>query len=281
VSELKTLVCLSNKAIVGLSCLRNGVNHLQGSPGGNRNALIRFSLNGKRAEPMTPEMAFECVLISNDPAVLSTMDPLLHDFSIQTNVWPNPSNVGNLLEKGSTDLIVIDLESASYSELLQQLGKAQTKQKPTVLAVSATDCVVPGVHVVLRKPVTTASGMTSLKSAYSRMLRDFRQYTRFALMAPVFATDENSRTLWLTVTNIGSGGVGVTTKETLAIGSTLSFKLVLPGLDNAIAIRARVLWMRQYGVAGCEFVHLPPFDTQLLHAWLESRYRIKRPLIGI
>lgn len=229
---------------------------------------------------MTPEMAFECVLVSNDPAVLSTMDPLLHDFSIQTSVCPNPSKVGTLLDQGAADLIVIDLESANYSELLQQLGRAQSKQKPTVLAVSATDCAVTGIHIVLRKPVTTESGLTSLKSAYSRMLRDFRQHTRFALMTPVSATDENNRTLSLTVTNIGTGGVGLTTKETLAIGSTLSFKLVLPGLDNAISIRARVLWKREYGVAGCDFVHVPTFDTQLLNAWLESRYRIKKPLIS-
>lgn len=229
---------------------------------------------------MTPDMAFECVMVSNDPAVLSTMDPLLHDFSIQTSVCPNPSNVGTLLDQVAADLIVIDLESASYSELLQQLGMAQSQQKPTVLAVSPTDCAVAGVHVVLRKPVTTESGLTSLKTAYSRMLRDFRKHTRFALMTPVFAADENNQKLSITVTNIGTGGVGLTTKETLAIGSTLSFKVVLPGLDNAISIRARVLWIREYGVAGCEFVHVPPFDTQLLNAWLESRYRIKKPLIS-
>jgi hypothetical protein len=230
---------------------------------------------------MIPEMAFECVLVSNDPAVLSTMDPLLHDFSIQTSVCPNPSNVGHFLDQGAADLIVIDLESASYSELLQQLGRAQAKQKPTVLAVSATDCAVGGVHVVLRKPVTTESGLRSLKSAYSRMLQDFRKHTRFALMTKVFAADEDNRTFSLTVTNIGAGGVGVTTNERLAIGSMLSFQVGLPGLDNAISIRARVLWARQYGVAGCEFVHVPPFDTHLLHAWLESRYRIKKPLISI
>jgi hypothetical protein len=230
---------------------------------------------------MTPEMAFECVVVSNDPAVLSTMDSLLHDFSIQTSVCPNPSNVGHFLDQGAADLIVIDLESASYSELLQQLGRAQAKQKPTVLAVSATDGSVPGVHVLLRKPVTTESGLRSLKNAYSRMLRDFRKHTRFALMTSVFATNENNLMFSLTVTNIGTGGVGVTTKGTLAIGSTLSFKLVLPGLDNAISIHARVLWIREYGVAGCEFVHVPPFDTQLLHAWLESRYRIKKPLVSV
>src|SRR5512141_511701 len=143
---------------------------------------------------MTPEMAFECVLLSNDPAVLSTMNPLLRSFSIQTSVCPNPSKVSELLNEGHTDLIVIDLESASYTELQQQMCKAQAKQKPTLLAVSAMDRVVPGVHVVLHKPVTAESGLRSLKTAYSRMLQDFRQHTRFALMQSVLATDESDET---------------------------------------------------------------------------------------
>ena len=226
-------------------------------------------------------MAFECVVFSNDPAVLSTMDPLLRSFSIQTSVCPNTSKAGDLLKEGNTDLIVIDLESASYTELQQQMSKAQARQKATVLAVAAMDRAVPGVHVVLRKPVTAESGLRSLKTAYSRMLQDFRKHTRFALMKSVLATDDKDRTFSLTVTNIGSGGVGVTTKQKLAIGTILSFHVGLPGLDNTISVRARVLWMREYGVAGCEFVHLPLFDTQLLHAWLDSRYRIKKPLISI
>jgi hypothetical protein len=84
------------------------------------------------------------------------------------------------------------------------------------------------------------------------MLQDFRKHTRFALMAPVLATDENSRHVSLTVTNIGEGGVGLTTK--LAIGSTLCFRITLPGSENEISIRALVLWSRRYGIAGCEFV---------------------------
>ncbi|HKV82752.1 MAG TPA: PilZ domain-containing protein [Candidatus Sulfotelmatobacter sp.] len=230
---------------------------------------------------MTSEMAFECVLVSSDPAVLRTMDPLLHGFSIQTRICPNPLTIDRVLDQCAADLIVIDLESANYAGVLHRLREDRAKQKPTVLAVSVTDGAVPGVHVLLRKPVTADSGLKSLTTAYSRMLRDFRAHTRFALMKSVLASDENGRTLPLTVTNIGVGGIGVTTKEKLAIGSSLSFRLVLPELDNAISIRARVLWIRQYGVAGCEFVHIPAFDTQLLQAWLESRYRIKKPLITI
>jgi hypothetical protein len=230
---------------------------------------------------MTPEMRFECVLVSKDPAVLGTMDTILRDFSICSSVCQDPLKKSNWLGEGSTDLVVVDLDAIKSSDLLQHLGLSQPRQKPTVLAISATELAVPGVDVMVRKPVTLESGIRSVKAAYSRMLQDFRKHTRFALMTPVLATDENSRYVSLTVTNIGEGGVGLTTKEKLAIGSTLCFPITLPGLENEISIRARVLWTRQYGIAGCEFVHMPPFDVQLFHAWLESRYRIKQPLIAV
>lgn len=230
---------------------------------------------------MTPEMAFECLLVSPDPAVFTTMDGILHDLSIATKVCPYPSRAAHLLSEGSTDLIVIDLEAENASEFLRQMAARTRTQKPTVLAVADADCVAPGVHVILRKPVTRESGLSSLKAAYSRMVRDYRKHTRFAVMTPVVATDEDDRTVQVTVTNIGDGGVGLTSIETLRIWGILSFRMRLPDLRNEISIQARVLWTRPYGAAGCEFVHIRLFDLQLLHAWLESRYRIKKPLIPV
>ena len=230
---------------------------------------------------MTPDMAFECLLVSHDPAVFCTMRQLLRDFSIHTNVCSTPSQVANLLVGGSTDLIVIDLESEHSSELMQQIFESSMRQKPTILAVSPTDGVVPGVHVILRKPVTPESGVKSLTAAYSRMLGDYRKHTRFALMTSVLATDENNQEISATVTNIGEGGVGLTTQNQPGIGSLLSFRVPLIGSGTAIYVQARVLWTRQYGAVGCEFVRISSGDLLALHVWLESKYQFKKPLVPV
>jgi CheY-like chemotaxis protein len=230
---------------------------------------------------MTPEMAFECLLVTPDPAVFSTMDELLQDFSISTKACPDTSNAARLLAEGSADLIIIDLDSKNASEFLQQTMGRPIRQKPTVLAVSGREETAANVHVVLRKPVDRNSGLTCLKAAYSRMVRDYRKHTRFAVMSPVVVQDEDGRSVPVTVTNIGEGGVGLTSIETIRAGSVLNFRLRLTGLENEISIQARVLWTRPYGASGCEFTCLPAFDLQLLHAWLESRYMIKKPLRSI
>lgn len=229
---------------------------------------------------MTPEMVFECLLVSADPALFTTMEGILRDFSIAIKVCAYPSKAENLLAEGGTDLIVVDLEAEDSSTFLERVG-AYSRRKPTVVAVSRSNAVVSGVHVVLRKPVTRESGVASLKAAYIRMVRDYRTHTRFAVMTRVTATDDDQRTLRITVTNIGVGGIGITSVETLRIGGILSFRLRLPELENEISIQARVLWTRPYGAAGCEFLHIPQFDRHLLHGWLESRYRLKKPLIPV
>ena len=230
---------------------------------------------------MTPEMAFEGLVVSHDPTVFSTVDRILHDLSIHMNMCPSYSGATKFLAEGSTDLIVIDWEGEPSSQLLDQIREFAKCQKPTVVAISEMDRAIPGVHVILRKPMTRESGTKSLKTAYSRMLRDYRKHTRFALMTRVLAVDEKKGTFSVSVTNIGEGGVGLATNEELAIGSIISFPLPLPGLKSEIHIEARILWTRSYGVAGCEFVHIPAASRQILRAWLESRYRIKKPLIPV
>ena len=230
---------------------------------------------------MTPEMAFECLLVSHDPAVFSTVDQILKDLSIHTKVCLTPSRVASVLAQGGTDLVVIDLESSESSEVMHEILNSHLRRKPTVLGISATDRVVPGIHVMLRKPVTPESGIRSLKVAYSRMLQDYRKHTRFALLTPALATDDNNRMFSVTVTNIGEGGVGITLEEKLQIGTILSFRVPLPGLKGEIHIQARLLWTRAYGVAGCQFVRVPPGDLQVLYGWLKSRYRFKKPTVAM
>jgi hypothetical protein len=230
---------------------------------------------------MTPDMAFECLLVSSNPGVFGTIDRILRELSIRTSVCLSASRAFSLLAKGSTDLIVIDWEGEASSELLEEIWKSGRARKPTIVAISALDCRIPGAHVILHKPVTAESSAKSLKIAYSRMLQDHRVHARYALMISVMAVDETNRTVPVTVTDIGDGGVGLSTKVKLTIGDYLSFRLLLPGANRDIYIQARVLWTREYGTAGCEFLRIPPVDADILHDWLKRKSPIKKPLIEV
>lgn len=227
---------------------------------------------------MTSDMAFECLLVSRDPSVVCPMNKLLEGFSISTNVCLSSSKAADQLSEGSTDLVIVDWEEDS-PDLLHRIQKSGRWQKPTVVAVSSQDYPVPGAHVVVRKPITEASGALSLKAAYSRMLCDYRRHARYALMSSVQAMDEDNKSVDVTITDIGDGGVGLASKEEFAIGDILSFRLLLPGTERAIHIEARVQWARNYGAAGCEYLRIPPVDLIILHDWLKSKTQIKKPLV--
>lgn len=240
---------------------------------GSRPATIRARLL------MTSDLAFECLFVSRDTKLFRVVGRILRDLSISTNICMNISKAFEMLGKGSTDLLVIDWECDESSELLRHIWKDSKWKKPTVVAISPSDSVLPGVHVVMPKPITAETGAKCLKDAYSRMLIDYRRHARHALMVPVEATLADGQEMSLLVTDIGDGGVGLSTKEELVVGGdVLSFRIPLPGASRQIHVHARVLWVREYGRAGCEFVRIPPVDLLILHDWLKAKSQVKKPL---
>jgi PilZ domain len=226
---------------------------------------------------MTADRAFECLLISRDPGVVGVMNPLLENLAIATNVCFSTTTASERLSQGSPDLVIVDCDEGS-GDLLRQIEEMKVGHKPMVVAVSPLGDPVPGAHLILRKPVTDESCAESLRFAYSRMLRDHRLHARYPLVAAVIAADQNHRSLAVTVLNIGDGGVGLAAREPLEVGDVLSFRLPLPEANQSIHIEARVQWSHANGKVGCEFMRIPPVELIILHDWLKSRCRIKKPL---
>ncbi len=231
---------------------------------------------------MTPDLAFECLLVSKDPQVVSTLNHVLDNFSICTKVCLSPAKAVHELRSGSTDLVVIDWEEdRAASELLHGIQASDASRKKTIVAIAPVERKIPGTYLVLKKPLTAESGTQSLKLVYIRMLQEHRRHARYAVLTPVIATIGRDRLVPVTITNIGDGGMGLSCKEPLTVGDVLSFRLLLPSARRAIYIEARVLWTRAYNVAGCEFVRIPPVDLDILHEWLKNKCQVKKPFLAI
>jgi len=228
---------------------------------------------------MTSDMAFECLLVSKDASVVTTMKKMLDDLAISTNVCSTPAKAFDYLSEGGTDLVIVDWQKDSPA-LLHHISRSLLR-KPTVMVVSDAANPVPGIHSFLHKPITVNSGAQSLKQAYSKLLQDYRQYARFGLVGSVIAKNQYGRSVPITLTNVSGGGVGFSTEEFLLRGDLLSFAIPLPGTEIRIEVEARVLWMRQYGAAGCEFANIAHADRWVLQAWLEQKCQVKKPLVEI
>ncbi len=241
----------------------------------------RKNLHLERRPNMTPEMEFECLLVSRDPALYSTINKVLRKFSICVDHCLSSVKACDAVAQGKHDLVVIDWDGPASSELVHKVWSLREKKKPTVLAISENGAPIPGAHVTLRKPITLDSGIKSLKIAYSRMLLDYRLHSRHAIMVRVVVRDENGQCFPATVTDIGDGGIGLSAKSKFAVGNVLSFSMQLPQTGSPLHIQAGVLWTREYGTAGCEIRSIPPIDRDVLRDWLKSKIRIKKPSISV
>jgi PilZ domain len=228
---------------------------------------------------MTSEMAFECLLVSHDSGLYCTMGTVLGKFSIAVSHCLTPWKACDSITDTNHELVVIDWEGDASSQLLHAIWNLPKRRKPTILAISGHDRSVTGAHFTLRKPVTTKSATELIRAAYSRMLMDYRLNARHAVMTSLTAKDDSGRSV--TVTDVGEGGVGLSSKQKHTVGDALSFTLRLPKTPLPIHIQARIVWTREYGTAGCDFLNIPPVDRDILRDWLKAKIQVKKPMISI
>ncbi len=229
---------------------------------------------------MTPEMAFECLFVSRDPVLYNTMDQVLQNLSISVDHCPHPSEACDAIVKGTHDLVLIDWESDATSIFMRTIWSLSKKKKPTTVVIT-DETSVPGAHVILHKPVTLETGTQSLKTAYARMLLDYRMQSRHAVMAGGTANTETGLAFPIMVTDISEGGVGIKNSEPVPVGSMLLLKFPLRDAPMPLHIRARVVWTRGYGTAGCEIIDMPPDERVVFRDWIKARTQVKKPLIPV
>jgi hypothetical protein len=175
----------------------------------------------------------------------------------------------------------MEWQGKDSGELLQRIWEDKRSKKPTMVAISSDNSRIPGAHIVLRKPISHESALKAFKAAYRRMVIDHRKSFRHALMMPIKVRTKNGHEIAAIVTDLGDGGVGLCSKEELAVGDELPIQLRLSGAPREVRVQVRVVWTRDFGRAGCEFVRIPPVDLMILHDWLKSKSVVKQPRIAI
>ena len=227
---------------------------------------------------MTPEIVFECLVVSDDNQVLSLMNCALDRLSIDVERCANPVKGLELLAKRDVDLVVCDCKGAPGEiELLNRVLTSDRKRKPTLITVVdspflALGAKSAGAHVIIRKPLTRESSAQGLKAAYSRMVREERRAARYAIMRRVLAKNQRGELVPITITDISEHGIGLFSKKKIDVGELLRFELALSNATPSITVQARLLWTR-HSLGGADFECMSDADRRFLHGWLASRVR--------
>ena len=224
---------------------------------------------------MTADLAFECLVVSQDLAIRKVVGRSLRKMCVSTSHCLTAAKAFETIRRGHTDLLVIDSDGEGSVELLNDIRNGGKWRTPTTVVISAANAVPAGVQLLVRKPLTPESCARSMRDAYSQMLLDYRRYVRRAVMLSVVATRDDGQDVSVTISNISDGGIGLDTKAELVAGEVLTLRVTLPSAPREILIHARVLWTRQDGRAGCTFMRIPPIDLIILHEWLKAKSPVK------
>jgi len=226
---------------------------------------------------MTPEMAFECVFVSTDKQVLSDVTRLLDRLSVDLKICTSPTRAIEQISRYNADLVVFDWkEDRVGTEFLNAISRSDHKRKPVIVtiadnATTAASALRAGAHVIMHKPITPESGSQSLRSAYSKLVREERRNARVAVMKFVPARTEAGQYLPITVTDVSERGLGFLTKQPVEVGDRFSCDLLLPHMATPIHIEARVIWVQRDNWAGADFERVSAADLRLLYGWLAKR----------
>src|SRR5579885_1860837 len=118
---------------------------------------------------MTSEMTFECLFVSSDSELFRIVSAILRQLSISVQICLRPAKALDALRQSHSDLVVIDWECEQSRELLRRIGQEKKSTTPTLVAISADSSRIPGAHIVLQKPISRDSALSSFKAAYRRM----------------------------------------------------------------------------------------------------------------
>jgi AmiR/NasT family two-component response regulator len=225
---------------------------------------------------MTPELVFECLIVSEDNQTLSLMSQALERLSIDVKRCAAPAEGLELLSKHNVDLVVCDCKgTADESKLLDRVLKGNRKRKPTILRVAEGTFSGCGTrnseaHVEILKPLSQESIAQGLKTAYSQMVREERRHARHAIMRRVLGMNTAGKLVAFTISDISERGVGLFSKCKIDAGELLGFDLELTNPTRVIKSEVRVLWMR-HNLAGAVFEGMSDADRESLRYWLTHK----------
>lgn len=88
-------------------------------------------------------------------------------------------------------------------------------------------------------------------------------------------SDPNSETQQVTITNLGPEGAFLSTKTLLPVQSQIALDFRIDSYPKEINVIAKVLWHKrteaEHGM-GCQFVHIPLFEKNIIIDYILRRY---------
>lgn len=248
-------------------------------PSGNSGLLNRqlgFDPVPERRGPSSQEFGIAMLLVCEDGRVLDTLNRALDRFSVKTTLARTLAEARTHLQSRKFDSIVVDFQNAEVATgVLRAMRESKMNTASIIMAIAdksaeSQEAFKCGATFTIPRLQTVDQAIRCLRSAYSLVLRNKRTSIRFPLDQEISIFRENEPPLEGRITNLSETGMKLTCQVALHKGSMLNVVFKLP---NAAQIKTAMLvvWVRDNGETGGQFVKLDAISLKGIQEWINSK----------
>ena len=212
---------------------------------------------------------FSALLLSSDPATVTTTQKILEDNGVSVKRVESALAAEQLIKTAKFDLGILDHDLPGALSLAA--ARSTFANPKMIFALLRANQVKE-----VQKPFTTDLFARSLRAASGPMIRDrrlaFRHVVKIVPATSLLLQEQSNQQLHsVNILDLSQAGMCVQTMEILGQGSSVQIDFHLPDTRELIHVTGTVMWTRASGRTGVKFTHVPPEELKTLVSWLDSK----------
>jgi DNA-binding response OmpR family regulator len=228
-------------------------------------------------------MSLRALLLCREKATIHLLTRGFKEFSVDIESYPDPKTAVQRLTDQRFEAILVDAKDREEAMLLLDSLKPMPSCKNSLRIVLADRetalgaAFSIGIHLVIYKPISTDRLRSSIGAMCNLLGRRYqRESERIRVKLPAIVNVGDSQ-IPASIFSISSGGVALSTKQTIYKAQNLGLQFALPGGTGKISTSAEVVWNDVLrGRIGAQFVNIEPAARKFVCDWIATQSSAKR-----
>ena len=222
---------------------------------------------------MTDHVQLDGLLLTSDTQVVSVMNQILKNFSIQTEVCNEPGRALDAVTHRRLDAVIVDWDGTfDPTSIVRATRKSSPNSNSTIVAMvnghSETHALLVGANFMIHKPTDVEHARRCMRAAYGTMLQNRRRAARVPVDITVVARVAEVGEIQARINDLSIGGLALQCGQSLPVNREVLTQFSLPGVSGVIHATGRIVNANESGRAGVRFSFVPEEDRNLLEGWL-------------
>jgi hypothetical protein len=220
------------------------------------------------------ERVMDTLLLSQDPRVVSALQTVCPTVGINLKLFSEADDCIQFLARRKIYGVIMDHAVVRSTELVDALRRSSSnKNAVTISLISNYRGESSDAMFTLTKPVSPELVLRTFRAAQGTMFREYRRYFRHPLQVPVTITTVQNAERQAMSVNASEHGLAIqlVDAEPIAPSSLVGITFSLPGANNPIELKGKIVWSNQEAKAGLRCRGITARDRKEWEKWLAAR----------